>query len=395
MTNKDKVEHMLYSSSLAILEFVRFADQRSACGKYSRNRLIVPGSKQFRKWIASLYQIQIGQSGTTAEDVYRRKIILDLGEAYHRRKDPEHLPPENILQRFGEWLRVIPTFFRSSRSMYGFRVACAATSIGVIAYIKSSHVFFVHQRLMWAMVMQTISMGPTAGQTVFNFVLRSSGTVIGMIGAMLVWYIPDGNLAGVIVLFFVWTTVTWWIPLKRPVLQQAGIVSMLTTIIIVSSEMEVKKLGEQAVEAGGQPNYPTYLFAVYRLAVVLGGIVVAFIWTIFPYPISDHSILRRNLGASLYLLAKYYSLVHETLIARARGDEGDMTLKSSAGRRLEKARNRAYANQSMAINGLRSYSDSIKWEIQIGGRFPREQYEKIINCMQKYVFMTEFYCIFG
>ncbi|KAI7972283.1 hypothetical protein EIK77_003354 [Talaromyces pinophilus] len=306
-------------------------------------------------------------------------------EAYHRRKDPEHLPPENILQSMGEWLRVVPSFLRSSRSLYGFRVACAATSIGVIAYIESSHAFFVRQRLVWAMVMQTISMGPTAGQTVLNFALRSSGTVVGMIGAMVVWYIPVGHIAGVVVLFFIWTTGMWWIPLKRAVLQQAGIVSLLTIIIIIASEMEVAKLGEHAVEAGGQPYYPTYLLAVYRLAVVLGGVVVAFIWTIFPYPISDHSVLRRNLGASLYLLAKYYSLTHETLIARARGDEGDMTLKSSAGRRLEKARHKAYANQSMAINGLRSYADSIKWEIQVGGRFPRDQYERIIDCMQKYV----------
>ncbi|EED21119.1 conserved hypothetical protein [Talaromyces stipitatus ATCC 10500] len=377
------VEHMLYSSSLSILAFVLFADQRVASGKYSHNRLVVPGSKQFREFIRTLYRNE--QNENTGEDAYRRRIILDLGEAYHRRKDPEHLPPENIVQSMGEWLRVIPSFLRSSRSLYGFRVACAALSIGIIAYVKDSHAFFVRQRLVWAMVMQTISMGPTSGQTVFNFVLRSSGTVIGMIAAMVVWYIPNGHIAGVIVLFFVYTTAIWWIPLKRPVLQQAGVVGMLTTIVIIASEMEVAKLGERAVEAGGQPYYPTYLLATFRLAVVVGGVAVAFLWTIFPYPISDHSVLRRDLGDSLYLLAKYYSLTHETLIARARGDEGDMTLKTSAGRRLEKARHKAYANQSMAINGLRSYADSIKWEIQVGGRFPRGQYARIIDCIQNIV----------
>ncbi|EEA25268.1 hypothetical protein TMatcc_006510 [Talaromyces marneffei ATCC 18224] len=385
------VEHMLYSSSLAILDFVRFADQRVASGKHSHKHLIVPGSKEFRRWIESLYRNQ--QNENTGEDVYRRKVILDLGEAYHRRKDPEHLPPENILQSMGEWLRVIPSFLRSSRSLYGLRVACAATSIGIIAYIDTSHAFFVRQRLVWAMVMQTISMGPTAGQTVLNFALRSSGTVIGMVSAIVVWYIPVGHIAGVIVFFFICTTGLWWIPLKRPVLQQAGVVGLLTIIVIIASEMEVVKFGEQAVKAGGQPYYPTHLLAVYRLAVVLGGVVVAFIWTIFPYPISDHSVLRQNLGASLYLLAKYYSLTHETLLARARGDEGDMTLKSSAGRRLEKARHRAYAKQSIAINGLRSYADSLKWEIQVGGRFPRDQYERIIECMQNimnYINLAEY-----
>lgn len=372
---------MLYSSGVAVLDLVRFADQRVASGKFSKNRLVVPGSKQFRKWLETLYPNQERES--TGEDIYRRNIVLDLGEAYHGRKDPEHLPPENIWQSAGEWLRMIPSFLRSPRSLYGFRVACATSSIGIIAYLECSHAFFVRQRLVWAMVMQTISMGPTAGQTVFNVFLRTSGTVIGMVGAIVVWYIPNGHLAGAIVLFFIYTAGIWWIPLQRPVLQQAGIVSMLTTIVIIASEMEVVKLGEQTVAAGGQPYYPTDLLAVYRLAVVVGGIIVAFVWTIFPYPISDHSELRRNLGATLYLLAKYFSLVHETLISRARGDEGDMTLKSSAGRRLEKARHKAYASQSTAIDGLRSYADSMKWEIQIGGRFPRSQYEAIMDCMQK------------
>jgi Fusaric acid resistance protein-like len=369
---------MLYSSSRAILDFVRFTDERVASGKYSRSRLVIPGSKQSRKWIASLYDFQNDQTENTD------RMILDLGEAYNRRKDPEHLPPENMLQKFGEWLRVVPNFFRSPRSQYGFRVACAATSIGIIAFVKDSHVFFVRQRLAWAMVMQTISMGPTAGQTTFNTVLRCSGTVIGMVVALLVWYIPDGHIAGVIVLFFIWNTAIWWIPLKRPVMQQAGIVGLLTTIIIVSSEIEVQKLGAQTVEASGQPYYPTYLLAPYRLAVILGGVVVAFIWTIFPYPISDHSILRQELGEGLFLLAKYYSLVHETLIARARGYEGDMNVASSASRRLEKARHKAYAQQTVSINKLRANLDSARWMVQVGGRFPKGQYEEIINYMQKY-----------
>lgn len=50
---------------------------------------------------------------------------------------------------------------------------------------------------------------------------------------------------------------------------------------------------------------------------------VAFIFTILPYPITDHSVLRQNVGGSLYLLANYYSVVHESIQVRTKDMEGD------------------------------------------------------------------------
>jgi hypothetical protein len=374
---------MLYSSSRAALSLVRFADERAASGKLSRKRLVVPGSKQFRKWILSFFEAQDDHGEDSVDGGYRRQMVLDLGQAYQKRKDPEHLPPENMSERIGEFLRVIPSFFRSTQSQFGARAAFATMTVGIIAFVESSRSFFITHRLVWAMIMATMGMSPTAAQTVSNFVFRCIGTILAMIGSMLIWYIPNGNPAGVVVLLFAWTTAAWWVPLKRPVLQATGIVSMTTTLIIIGYAVEVQKLGRQTLTANGQEYYPTYLLAPYRLATVLAGLFVAFIWTVFPYPISDHSILRRDLGASLYLLAKYYSLVHETMTARARGDEGDLALKTSAGRRLEKARNKVYAKQTLALNGLRVYSQRLRWEIPIGGRFPKERYDEIIEYMQK------------
>ncbi|CRG90848.1 Dysferlin [Talaromyces islandicus] len=383
------VEHMLYSSSLAVLNLVRFADERATSGKLSRKRLVVPGSKRFRKWILSFVEAQDGQGEDSVDSGYRRQMVLDLGQAYHKHKDPEHLPPENMSEQMGEFLRMIPSFFRSTQSQFGARAAFASMTVGVIAFVESSRSFFISHRLVWAMIMATMGMSPTAAQTVSNFVFRCIGTVLAMIGSMLIWYIPNGHAAGVVVLLFIWTTAAWWVPLKRPVLQAAGIVSMTTTLIIIGYAVEVQKLGEETLTASGQEYYPTYLLAPYRLATVLGGLFVAFIWTVFPYPISDHSILRRDLGASLYLLAKYYSLVHEIMTARARGDEGDLALKTSAGRRLEKARDKVYAKQTLALNRLRTYSQRLRWEIPIGGRFPKERYDEIID-MVNYLNLVEF-----
>ena len=121
-----------------------------------------------------------------------------------------------------------------------------------------------------------------------------------------------------------------------------------------------------------------YQLAPYRLAAVAGGSFVAFIWTIFPYPISDRSWLRKDLGSTLFLLSNYYSAVHSTIGARLHDTEGDMAIKTSPGRQLKKVRHRVFNKLTMLLPSLQQHADWQKWEISIGGKFPRDNYEAII-----------------
>lgn len=105
---------------------------------------------------------------------------------------------------------------------------------------------------------------------------------------------------------------------------------------------------------------------------------MAFIWTIFPYPLSDRSWLRKDLGSTLYLLANYYSVVHSTIHARMHDTEGDLDSKLSPGRQLEKVRRKIFGKLLMLLPSLRQHADWQKWELTIGGEFPRETYEAII-----------------
>ena len=114
-----------------------------------------------------------------------------------------------------------------------------------------------------------------------------------------------------------------------------------------------------------------------------GGLGVAFFWTFFPYPITEHSALRQRLGGSLYLSANFYSIMHETVMARIRGDEGDVTDKSSPGYKLAKARYKVFAKQMLALQGLRMHSKMVDWEFPLGGKFPKKQYDNIIKLVEK------------
>jgi hypothetical protein len=380
------VMFLLNSIGRSTLEFVKFADEHDQAT--AKSKLIWPGGKRFKKWIKSIFSNQDANQDdeTTIAGSDRSNTTVYLGEAYKRRKDPEHLPPANAWEKFGNLIRGISHFLGSSESAFGFRAACATMSIAIIAFLRDTQTFFVEQRLVWALIMVAISMTPTAGQSVFQFVLRIVGTAIAMIVAWLIWYIPGQNTAGILVFLFIFVAIGFYVPLKRMDLVIAGLISVVTATMIVGYELQVRKIGVIAATATtGQPAYPIYQLGPYRLATVAGGLAVAFFWTIFPYPITEHSALRQKLGGALYLTANLYIIMHEQVMSRIRGDAGDEENdKDSPGYALNKARNKVFAKQMLTLQGLKMHASFIKWEFPLGGKFPRQEYEEIIGYVTKY-----------
>lgn len=224
--------------------------------------------------------------------------------------------------------------------------------------------------------MIAMSMNRTAGQSIFNFILRIAGTAVAMVGSYIVWYIVDGNTAGVIVFLWLWIFLAFYVVLKFPKFVIVGILSLVTAVLIVGYELQVKKIGVQASESNGQPAYPVYILAPYRLATVTGGLLVAFIWTIFPYPISESTELRKDLSASLYLLSSYHNLAQETIKSRIQGIGGDENTKGTHGYHLNKARQIVFSKLVLLLNNLKMNSAFSKFQLSMGGRFPREDYEE-------------------
>jgi hypothetical protein len=159
---------------------------------------------------------------------------LYLGQDFAKRKDPEHLPPRNSFERIGEAIRKVPAFFRSEESAFGLRVVCATMTIAIICYLEATQIWFLEQRLLWAMIMVAISMSRTAGQSTFNFALRVLGTAIAMIGAYIIWYIVDGHTPGVIVFLWLWMFGAFYFVIKFPKL-----VSFTGSVPLLSSSADV------------------------------------------------------------------------------------------------------------------------------------------------------------
>jgi hypothetical protein len=217
----------------------------------------------------------------------------------------------------------------------------------------------------------------------FGFFGRVAGTTLAMVASFVIWYIVDQKTPGVVVMLWLFIFVEMYLFLKLPRFVSVWLVAIVTQVLIVGYELQVRKIGVAAASQSGQPYYPIYELAPYRLACVAAGTFVSFIWTIFPFPISDRSWLRRDLGSTLYLLANYYSVVHSTVRSRVSDTEGKEESETSPGRQLEKARYKIFSKLMMILPSLKQHADWQKWEFTIGGKFPRETYDGITLRAQK------------
>jgi hypothetical protein len=75
--------------------------------------------------------------------------------------------------------------------------------------------------------------------------------------------------------------------------------------------------------------------------------------------------------------------VHESIQARIKDVEGDLHDKTSLGARLAKLRLKVFTKQVLMLTNLRTYAAFQKFEIPIGGRFPKEQYDTIVRSIDK------------
>ncbi|KAL3292387.1 MFS transporter protein [Colletotrichum asianum] len=373
------MEKLMLALGEAVQDLVMFADSKVADGTMGKKRLIIPSQRRIMKWLRGACSTQDGTPEQNPDMADMGANVVYAGDGYNKKKDPEHLPAHGAWQHFGNRLRKISAFVGSGESMFGFRVAVATMTVGILAFLKDTQTFFNEQRLVWAMIMIAIGMTITAGQSIFGFVCRVGGTLVAMIFSYIIWYIVVERTAGVIVFLWLFTFIEQYFVLKYPRFMPVWLIMIITQVLIIGYELQVQKIGEVAAAATGQPYYPTYLLAPYRLACVAAGCAIAFIWTVFPSPITDRRWLRMDLSASLYLLANYFSVITETIKATMNDTHGDIKMPGTPAQKMEKERRRILGKLLLLLPSLDSHAQWQKWEPDIGGKFPRATYEDIIR----------------
>ena len=151
------MQFLLFSIGRAVLKFVEYADRRVEEGAMKKNRFILPGNRRLRKWVLGLWKKEdMSSSESTPDSAESGGAGIYSGSSFQTQLDPEHLPPANTWERATDVLRGMSRGLGSMESSFGFRVACATLTIGIVAYLKTTQVFFMEQRLVWAMIMVAI-----------------------------------------------------------------------------------------------------------------------------------------------------------------------------------------------------------------------------------------------
>ena len=154
--------------------------------------------------------------------------------------------------------------------------------------------------------------------------------------------------------------------------------------MITGYELQVRVIGKKQATVTGQGFYQLYELAPFRFLAVAAGVTVAFIWTVFPVPITEGSTVRKNMGNSLFLLTKYLSSVTSTVNQRIRDKEGHQGLVAHPARKLEKLRQKVLGQEIALLNSMNRSLSMMTWEPHFGGDFPKATYQTIIDEIQRY-----------
>ncbi|KAJ5832694.1 hypothetical protein N7474_001005 [Penicillium riverlandense] len=332
------LQYSFVETARRILDLVRYADSRVVDGVMKKKRLIIPTWKQMRKWFWALlaredreldYQNYTRRSGTV-------RVYLD--DVLQTGTDAEHLPSETVWEKVTDKFRIVLRLFGSPESFFGFRVAVATMTIAIVAFLRNSQIFYIQQRLVWGSIMVAISMTETTGSGIYGQFERLLGTAAGMVLSYIDWYIVDGQPAGVIVFFGITMVLSNTLYLKLPTDPVLPTITMATVSLIVGYALQTKKVGIAGSETNLQQYHPLFVLSPYRLATVVAGVGVAFLFTNFPH--------------------------------------GD---KESPEKVLEKAHARMLAKEIVLLQGMKHHNTFLAWELTIGGRFPQDTYAKLVQ----------------
>ena len=214
-------------------------------------------------------------------------------------------------------LYALARFIKSDESRFAARVA-VATIIGTLpAFLPPSWQFYIAYRFVWLTIILLIGMDPvTSGRAISGLIYRGVATGLGAVAALLNYYIAGENTTAIIVLMVIFLSLHFWVLIKRRKLAAAVVTSYVTMILILSYELQVRKLGIDQSEGTGQPYLPINTLSLFRFIVTLAGVVLAFIFTIFPFPITAQRVLLEKTATAFTALAKSSALLRCDVMAK-------------------------------------------------------------------------------
>ncbi|KAH9950803.1 hypothetical protein B0H21DRAFT_721769 [Amylocystis lapponica] len=351
--------------------------------KRKRSRLWAPkGLRMFGKLLASRHQSEGEQ--LTGESTPPEEQRQSEREERKYKLDPDSKPPTNPAQRFMNLLHAAYKWCKTPEAMFGFKNVIVTIALWLPAVISHSGKFYYAQKGMWALIMAQTTLNVYASDQIYNYVMRVFGTFVGGVYGLLCWYIGsangNGNAYGVAASVAVFLVPLIFCRLYAPPQSMPFIFLVGATYTLV--------VGYSWID-GHLPIFSNvgigWSIAWRRFTLVIIGCVASFVLMMFPPSSGRKAVRVRNASTIASLSFLYAHLmaawINETEPAAADKDKSDLI---SSAEWLPEFRER-FIGLSTQMSMLRTQTNIAKWEGNVRGAWPYEEYMQLVTVQSNMV----------
>ncbi|KAF9521875.1 hypothetical protein CPB83DRAFT_840925 [Crepidotus variabilis] len=270
----------------------------------------------------------------------------DLGLAH--RRDPDALPPRNIIEWVLNLVYRIVTGLGGGNSMFAIKAGMLTVILCLPSFIKSSAEFAYENRFVWAIFMGQLTLSRFRGDTAFGLTIRVASTFGGGLVGMVVWYtstgLGHGNPYGLAAVCAVCFPFFFFARLYWPVHPMTNIIFFVTTVLVIGYSYQ-----DAILLLPGSPGFG-YTVAWRRFVLVTAGVTAAF-------------YQRHLLSTTSCELGSIYCSILSFANSKHDGDKHEILASLIAVR-----------NKLKRSTELRS---KVQYEFSFRGRWPMNRYRKI------------------
>jgi len=218
-----------------------------------------------------------------------------------------------------------------------------------------------------------------AGDQLYNYVIRLTGTFIGLIIGLLVWYIgnahSNGNAYGTAASFGVFLVPLMFIRLFAPQQYLQGVILMEATTVLIVGYSWID--GHLPLVSNVGIGWPV---AWRRWTLVMIGSAASFILMLLP-PKSARKAVRLGCGKTLNSLSHIYASLMSAWITNTPTSK---ELKSGQSPRASSFRSNLGA-VALQVSNLKDTARLARWEGNVRGHWPYAEYDRLVDVQQEMI----------
>ncbi|KIY71039.1 hypothetical protein CYLTODRAFT_435413 [Cylindrobasidium torrendii FP15055 ss-10] len=245
------------------------------------------------------------------------KVPVDEGLVTTKR-DPDALPAQTALGRFGLMLTGFFRFLASAKGIFALRYSVVSLALWIPSVCASSAWFTYSNRGLWALIMAQTGLSVYAGDQVAGFVIRIAGTLLGLLVGLVAWYIAAqqglGNAAGVVIITTALASPFMLMSIRNKNLALRPLYMMMsvTTVFVVGYSW----LDGHVVQTA---NLGIGIDVAWKRALlIIIGFTACFIVMVIPRMTSSRVYIRKTLAAVIMELSSILASEVDAFLAEER-----------------------------------------------------------------------------